>query len=134
MRQIDSVYQRWWDIWYSQKLSDYIPKRKEWTKNQGEIRKNDIVIFLKLDKDQTFGTTVWRVARATEIHVSKDGKDHSVTLEYKNPNESTFRKVKRSIRSVAVLCSEDEISLGEKMGLAHAEALPLSHLTWQSIK
>ena len=69
----------------------------------------------------------------TEVHESKDGNERSVMLEYKNANESTFRKVKRSIRSVAVLCSEDEISLGEQVGLAHEEAQPLSHLTWRLI-
>ena len=97
------------------------------------MKVGDIVVFLKLEKEASFGTPVWKVARVTEVHGSKDGTDRAVTLEYKNPGEDVFRSVNRALRSVALLLPEDEITLGELVGLAHEQAMPLAHATWKLI-
>ena len=118
IRQLDNVYSAWWDVWLSEKLADYIPRSKKWQKDVGEVGKDDIIIFLKLDKDQTFGTPVWRVGMVAEAIKSADGKIRKVKIKYKNATEKVFRFTERSVRSIAVLHREGEINLMD--GLANA--------------
>ena len=115
-----AVYDAWWDIWLSEKISTYIPNARKWNKNSGEIKVNDVIIFLKLDKDQTFGTPVWRIGIVVETIPSSDNLIRSVKISYKNAGESVFRTVTRSVRSVAVLFSEGELSLAEELAMARA--------------
>ena len=44
LQQLESVYKSWWGIWYHQKISDFIPKRKKWSKHEGEVKVGDIVV------------------------------------------------------------------------------------------
>ena len=97
MKQLDSVYESWWTVWLKQKLSNFIPRSKKWPRNVGSVKVGDIVVFLRLDRDQSFGTPIWKLGKVCSTHESKDGQVTQVTLTYKNPNEKVCRTVRRSV-------------------------------------
>ena len=132
MKQLDSVYKAWWDTWFHQKLSDFIPRNRKWTENKGEVKVGDIVIFQKLDKEQHFGSAIWKIGKVVDLHVSKDGQVTQVNLKYRNSTEKVFRTVTRSVRSLAVLHREDDVFILDEYARAYPEAENLV-ATWRLV-
>ena len=122
MNQLESVERSWWEIWKDERLLEYIPQTRKWRSGSGIFQVGDIVIFLKANKDQTFGTPVWKMGRIKEVEVSKDGVIRTVVIEYKNSTESIFRTTRRSARKVAVLHREGDLELVEELNEASRRA------------
>ena len=122
MQQMDNVYDAWWECWKNGRIADFIPASRKWSRSDGEVNVDDIVIFLKLDKAQTFGTPVWKIGRVVEVHVSKDGVVRQAKIQYKNPGEAVFRETQRSVRQLAVLAHEGHLDLLQRLQLARQEA------------
>ena len=96
------------------------------------MKKGDIVIFQKLDKEQHFGSAIWKIGRVVDTHVSKDGQVTQVSVKYRNSTENVFRTVTRSVRSLAVLYREDDVFILDEYRRAHSEAEYLV-ATWSQI-
>ena len=121
--QIDSVYKAWWAAWLNQRLADFIPRPNKWHNTTRPVKVKDIVIYLKEAPEQHFGEPVWKIGKIVKVHTSKDDDViRNVTIQYKNSSEKSFRYTRRSVRSIAVVFSEDELDLVQQVEQASQEA------------
>ena len=118
LQQQQDVFDSWWQTWRTEKLSDFIPKPKKWRTTTYQPKVNDIVIFPKKGTEQVLGAPVWQIARVVNVEQGSDGVIRTVTLEYRNANESTFRTTRRTVRDLAVIHREGELELLEELDLA----------------
>ena len=123
LEQMEQVFDAWWRAWKNENLIKYIPQPKKWNKTTYQPKPGDIVVFTKLDKDQTLGQPVWSTGRIQSIEVSKqDNLVRVVTIEYKNAMEKTLRTTRRSVRNLAVVHKEGELELIEQLNIAAGAA------------
>ena len=125
LNQLRQVRESWWKVWKDEKLMDHIPQPK-WFRSSPELKEGDIVIFLR-DED-SFSKPCWKIAKVKSLSKSADGKVRSVELEYKNASESSFRTTRRSVRKVALIHSEEDLDLIDKLNIASKSA-NLSYLS-----
>ena len=118
MEQMDKVYKSWWNVWKNEKIVDYIPQSPTWKTTSGQPTVGDIVIFLKMETEASFGEPVWRIGRVEEVEYSVDGVIRTVVISYKNSNEKVFRSTRRSIRKIAILHHEGDLELVEQLNAA----------------
>ena len=118
MEQMEKVYRSWWSVWKDEKLVDYIPQSPLWKTTSGQPAVGDIVLFLKLESEASFGSPVWRLGRVEDVEYSLDGVIRTVVISYKNDGEKIFRKTRRSVRKVAVLHHEGDLELVEELNEA----------------
>ena len=119
VEQMDQLHKAWWNVWRNERIVDHIPKPSKWTANSRAPEMEDIVVFLKHDKEATLGDTLWKLGRIVEVVGSEgDGKVRSVRIEYKNPNEEVFRTTYRSVRKIAILFKEGDIELTDVLNEA----------------
>ena len=121
MKQLELVFEAWWKVWASEKILDFVPQPPKWTKNSGQVSAGDIVLFPKDTTDGNFDV-VWKLGRVNMVMKSKDGKIRKLRIEYKNENESVFRKTDRAAREVAVLHHEGDVVLVEQLNAAAKSA------------
>ena len=119
-RQIAEVEAAWWQIWANQKIADLVPKPQKWREGDPDLKEGDIVVFIK-DKNELGGVT-WRLGRVTSLEKGRDDITRRVTIEYKLEGERVFRTTRRSVRDVAVLCSEDDLDLPGALSEAQRQA------------
>jgi len=120
---MDAVYDNWWKAWSKQKLVDFIPQPVKGSPTNCSIKVGDIVLFLKAAPEQHFGEPVWKIGRVTEAPVSKqDGITRTVTIEYKNSNERVFRSTTRAVRSLAIVHSEEDLDVVQRLEAASTVA------------
>lgn len=122
LQQNDEVYQAWWEVWEKEKLADYIPRPSKWKGATNQLKVGDIVIFLKDDVDQTFGSPVWKMGEIVELKALEDGVVRTVIIQYKNATEEIFRTTKRCARKIAVMHSEGDLELVDELAAASREA------------
>ena len=115
MDQIEKVEQAWWNAWNVEKLVDYIPQPSSWKKTIQDIKVGDIVMFLKADKECSFGEPRWKMGRVLAINLSSDGVVRTLEIQYKNANEDKFSTTRRYAGKVAVLHSEDKLELLDQL-------------------
>jgi hypothetical protein len=121
--KMNDVFEAWWKAWYNEKLADFVAKPPKWFRSDELIKVGDIVVFQKKGVDQVIGRPIWSIGRVTSVAVSpKDGKIRTVNIEYKNHNEQVTRNTCRAVRSVAVLFSEGDLDLTQKLSAASREA------------
>ena len=109
LKQMEKVKQAWWDIWHGELLTEFIPGNSKWSKTSKQPKVGDICLFLRTGAESKIGPNIWRIGRVVEIETSKDGLTRNVTLEYKNDiTDKTFKTTRRSIRTIALLLTEDE--------------------------
>jgi len=121
MDQMDKIYRSWWKIWKEEKLEQFIPKSQRWTKTSMQPIVGDIVMFIKVENEVGFGESTWGVGRVQDIEVSEDGVARTITIQYKNATEGVFRSTRRSVRKVAILCSENVLELVDELNAAARE-------------
>ena len=126
LEAMEDVERSWWEAWKELKVGEYVPKPKKWSKNVGEVGAGDIVLFRR-DGSSPLGTCIWRIGRAREVHISRDGHVREVTIEYRNHGEKDMRTTKRAVRGLAVVHQEHELELGGQLAEADVEAV---HLQW----
>ena len=122
IKQMEKVYDSWWETWTMEKVINYIPRPTQWTKSTYQPQINDIVVFRKDENDNIMGTRVWRTGRIYEMDESRDGLPKAVVIQYKNASETVFRYTRRSIRKVAVVHQEHELELIQELNAACKEA------------
>ena len=111
MKQMRDSEEAWWRIWKDQKLQEYIPKPSKWLDSAGSVGVGDVVIFLKGPKEMAVGEPVWRVGRVVRVKDGREGLTRDLTVEYRNSNEKTFRRVIIDTRQVAILHHEGSLEL-----------------------
>ena len=121
LKQNDEVWQAWWAVWEREKLMEYIPRPARWRGARNDLKVGDIVIFLKEDKELTFGAPVWKIGELVEVQKLADGVARTVVIKYKNSTENTFRTTKRCARKIAVLHSEGDLELVDELAAASKE-------------
>ena len=110
LKQMETVKLAWWDVWRTELLSEYIPGNSKWRTTKEQPKTGDIIIFLKTGAEADIGSSIWRTGRIKEVEVSKaDGLIRTVIIEYKNVNENKFRTTRRSVRTIAILLSVDQL-------------------------
>ena len=122
INQIDMVFESWWNVWKTEKLTDFIPQPSKWNTTGYQPKPGDIVVFPKEEKDKVLGEPVWRTGRVKDVDVSKDGIGRSLIIEYRNANENVFRTTRRSVRRVAVVHREGDLALVEQLNQASRTA------------
>ena len=77
----------------------------------------DVVVFIQ--KEMKLGRSHWKLGRVSRLVPSAaDGIVRSVIIEYINHNEEFFRDTKRSVRKMAVLFHEGELTLTQTLNAA----------------
>ena len=102
-----AVFEAWFESW----LLCHVPKlmlQPKWFKYDRDIKKGDIVLFLK--KDSSLSST-YQYGMVESTYVDKDGKIRKVNVTYKNANEKVFRSTFRAVRELIVIHHIDEVNL-----------------------
>ena len=121
LEQMDMVERAWWNVWERERLVNLIPRSPKWRRGQPEVKVGDIVVFLRDGSKACVGETAWRVGRVAEVEVSSDGVIRTVVIEYRNADESVFRRTRRSVRTISLLDRETELDFrGELSAAARA--------------
>ena len=118
LKQMKDIQEAWWETWDKEWLVGLVPRARGWPNEAPRISVGDIVVFQKTGQEAKLGKTMWRTGRVVETRVSGDNICRSVTLEYKNADEKVFRTTRRSVRTVAVLHPEEDVSLFSKLNEA----------------
>ena len=119
IEHLDSMQKSWWKVWKDEKLADYIPKPAKWQNTTRTPEVDDIVIFLRRDKESTLGDTLWRIGRIVKLLRSKsDDVAYNVVIQYKNHTQSQFRETERNVRSIAILYREGDLELVDTLNQA----------------
>ena len=110
LEQMERLYQSWWQIWLYERLPDYIPKPKKFGKTGPQPKEMDIVVFLR-SPDELIGDQLWRLGQVTHLITSDDGVVRQVILRWRKHWREEFHETRRSVRHIAILFSEDELTL-----------------------
>ena len=81
----------------------YHPK---WFVNDADLKKGDIVLFLKNDKELC---DTYQYGMIDEVSPGIDGKLRSVNVWYRNSNENVDRYTTRAVRQLVKIHSTDDI-------------------------
>ena len=123
LKQMDQLYESWWLAWANEKLADFVPQRSDLKRTTYQPKEGDVCVFM-MDRGEAINHESWKIGKIIEVHFSKDDIARAVTIEYFNCAKegkqyvSRRQVTKRSLRRVAVLFAEDEISLTEQLNLA----------------
>lgn len=105
LRFLNTLVSDWWTRWYDSVLPSLAPSYK-WHQRHLNIRVGDICIIKY--RNELKGR--FRLGRVKQVKAGTDGPVRTITLEYKNPGETSCRKVDRPIHGVAVLVPIEEHS------------------------
>ena len=97
------------DTWFESWLISYVPKlmsHPKWFVDDKHIKKGDIVLFLKNEKELS---NTYQYGMVKDTHTGVDGKVRSATLKYRNHNENMDRFTNRSIRQLVLIHESSEI-------------------------
>ena len=118
LQQHEAIKEKWWDVWKTEALSEFIPGNSKWRTDKVPPSEGDIVMFLKSGHDSRFGFDNWRLGIIDGLKLSEDGLARQAVIRYKNSGEKEFRKTNRSLRSVAILKKVSDKYLMEKLDTA----------------
>ena len=117
---MERLYQSWWQIWLYERLPDYIPRPKKFSKTGPQPKEGDIVVFLR-SPDELIGDQLWRLGQVAHLIMSEDGVVRQVIIRWRKHWKEEFHETRRSVRHIAILFSEDELSLVDHIRSASAQ-------------
>ena len=120
LEQMERLYQSWWQIWLYERLPDYIPKPKKFGKTGPQPKEMDIVVFLRAP-DELVGDQLWRLGQVTHLITSDDGVVRQVIIRWRKHWKEEFHETRRSVRHIAILFSEDELTLVDHIRSASSQ-------------
>ena len=130
LEQMERLYQSWWQIWLYERLPDYIPRPKKFGKTGPQPKEMDIVVFLRAP-DELIGDQLWRLGQVLHLITSDDGIVRQVIIRWRKHWREEFHETRRSVRHIAILFSEDELSLVDQIRSASSQC-DKSYLTEQN--
>ena len=99
---VQSLVDDWWLRWYDNVLPSLVPDYK-WRQKYRNVKVGDICLIRYKSMRSTY-----RLGRVIEVKQGEDGLVRSVRLQYKLPNENTFRYVNRAVQGIAVIVPIEE--------------------------
>ena len=99
------IFRTWFEAW----LISYVPtlvERPKWFHDDDEVSVNDVVLFLKSDKEFDLQ---YQYGIVRSVNKGRDGKVRSIEVEYQNHNEQIKRKTTRGVRDVIIIHKVDEL-------------------------
>ena len=106
------IFNAWFETW----LSCHVPKlmkQPKWFRTEYDVNQGDIVLFLK--KEGLLNTT-YQYGIVSDVEKSRDGKIRTVTVRYRNHNESVDRETRRAVRQLIVIHRVDELNIIQELG------------------
>ncbi len=116
---VQRTQQEFWKRWIEEVFPEML-KQNKWTRDKKDLKVGDIV----LRKDETAAGQSYKYARVTKVHVSTDGRVRAADIEYKLPEEASFRTTTGPIHKlVMVLPVEEQAAAGgqEREGVTRTE-------------
>ena len=120
MNQIRDTERAWWKVWTLQRLTEFIPKPKQWLEDGGTVGVGDVVLMLRRPKDMAVGEPIWKIGRVLTLSEGRDGRSREAVVQYRNATEATFREVNLGVRQLVVLHHESELELVDVLNEAAA--------------
>ena len=110
------IFNSWFESW----LICYVPKlmyHPKWFVNDTNLKKGDIVLFLKNDKELC---DTYQYGMIDEANPGIDGKLRSVSVRYRNSSENMNRYTTRAVHQLVKIHSTEDIDdLEERNGAAN---------------
>ena len=109
LQKIISSNQLIFNSWFQAWLVSYVPKlmyHPKWFANDTDLKKGDVVLFLKNDKELC---DTYQYGMIDEAHPGLDGKLRSVSVKYRNSNESVDRYTNRAVRQLVKIHSTEDM-------------------------
>ena len=106
-----NVFDSWFEVW----LLSHVPKltkQPKWFKSDKDIKKGDIVLFLK---NESKLLSSYQYGIVEYVYESRDYKIRKCEIKYRNHNEDTFRFTTRAVRELVVIHYANEIDLMEEL-------------------
>ena len=116
IRNLTEIQEAWLEQLENLILPRLIPKPANFKVTTHQPKIGDLVIFRK--RDSPISNDNWTIGRISRATPGRDNLIRRVEIQYKNHSEDNFRTTDRALRSVAILYSEDEISLLEQLSIA----------------
>ena len=104
-RFIQTLVDDWWKRWYESVLPSLVPSYK-WFQRHRNVKVGDVCLI----KYKNPVKAQYKLGRVTQVKKGIDGLVRTVTLAYKNANETVHREVDRPIHGIAVIVSIEEQS------------------------
>ena len=102
-RFLQELVSQWWANWYQSVFPSLVPSYK-WHQRHRNVRVGDVCL-IRYRKELR---ATYRLGRVKEVKVGTDGLVRTVSLEYKLPNETKFRRVDRPIHGISVIVPIEE--------------------------
>ena len=99
---VQSLVDDWWRRWFDSVLPSLVPSYK-WRQKFRNVKVGDVCLIRYKDVRSTY-----RLGRVVETKEGVDGLVRSVRLQYRLPNEKTFRYVERAVQGVCVIVPIEE--------------------------
>ena len=88
-------------------------EQPKWFQDDRHIKQGDIVLFTKQESEINSN---YQYGMIDSVECGRDGKIRKVRVRYRNHNENVDRITFRSVRSLVVIQSVDEINIMQELG------------------
>ena len=112
------IFNSWFENW----LLSHVPKlmlQPKWFKTDSDLKKGDIVVFLKQDSQLS---STYQYGMVNSVEFGKDGLIRKAHIKYRNNNENVNRETYRSVRQLVMIHHIDEINIFKELGDAACAA------------
>ena len=120
--QMEDLQKAWWQVWSSERLSDFVPAPAKWKRSGKPVKIGHIVLFPIQKSDGSFAQPTWKTGRVEAVTNSHDGEVRRVVIVYRNDQEDFDRQVERGVRELAVLHDPADFELAEQLAVAARHA------------
>ena len=121
LEQQEILYRSWWQVWTYERIQSYIPVPKRFKETTVDLKEGDTVVFLR-SPDELVNDHLWRLGQIDELLPSDDGITRKVVIRWRKDWNEPFRTTTRSVRHIAKLFSEDELTLIDQLNEAAHKA------------
>ena len=121
VKQMDEVFDSWWNVWLTEKIADYVPQPDKWPDGNVNVQIGDIVLMRLDDAEKKIGGPVYKMSRISQLFYGTDGIPREAMFEYRN-RENTLKTTKRSLRTVTVVHSEGDLDVIQQLNRSAKEA------------
>ena len=111
IRANQKLYNAWFDCWLVSHVPNLVEQPK-WFKSDVDVKVGDIVLFTKQD---SVISSNYQYGKISQVFPDRDGKIRKVGVEYQNASENTKRLTKRSVRSLVMIHSINELDISKEL-------------------
>ena len=105
------IYDAWFECW----LTAHVPilmMQPKWFNCDEDLKPGDIVLLTKQESNLS---STYQFGMIKNVDRSRDGKIRKATVQYQNANENVKRETNRSVRSLVLIRSVDEVDLSARL-------------------